>query len=321
MDELTREEGARTGEIRSILSLAGVSSPEAFREACRARQLVLELQDKKASRMREFRQLCGPLDLEGWHSRLRELDKAEAEAGPVPAAESPGEAAGGVPPGAPLLPYLPGVEECEANEKRITADLSAAREEHARLAERVRHAFQNYRGVSEVEEDLAATQASLDRMEANRKALMHAAETLRGLARRRQEVLAPQLNRAVEQRFLRLCAGRYEEVRIDPDFRLAVRAPGSGELRGSEVLSRGTQDQLYFALRFGILDLVSNPEESAPCFLDEPFAAYDRARLLETFGILDEEAQRRQLFLFTCREDLRDLAHDRGAHILSLENP
>jgi uncharacterized protein YhaN len=317
MNGLTREESARTSGIQSILSEAGVSSPEAFREACRARQLVIELQDRKASRTREFRQLCGPMDLEGWQARLRELEKAEDDAGPLPAAGPPGEA-GGIQTGAPFLPYLPAVEECEAKEKRVTDELSAAREEHARLAERVRHAFQNYRGVSEVEEDLAAAAATLDRLEKNRKALQLAAEALRTISRRRQETLAPQLNRAVEQRFLRLCAGRYQEVRIDPDFRLAVREPGSGELRSSESLSRGTQDQLYFALRFGILDLVANPDEPAPCFLDEPFAAYDRVRLLEAFAILDEEAQRRQLFLFTCREDLRDLSRDRRAHLVSL---
>ena len=50
----------------------------------------------------------------------------------------------------------------------------------------------------------------------------------------------------------------------------------SAELRLAEHLSRGTQDQLYFSMRFGIMDLVSNVEEPCPGFLDEPFAAYDQ---------------------------------------------
>jgi len=37
-----------------------------------------------------------------------------------------------------------------------------------------------------------------------------------------------------------------------------------------------------------------------------------------SFGILEQEAVRRQLFLFTCREDVRDQALARGAHLVSL---
>ena len=90
--------------------------------------------------------------------------------------------------------------------------------------------------------------------------------------------------------------------------------------RSSSKLPRGTQDQLYFALRFGILDLLAAGEEPCPALLDEPFAAYDRGRLEEAFRILQDEAAHRQLILFTCREDLRDLALAHGAHLLSMTN-
>jgi uncharacterized protein YhaN len=83
-------------------------------------------------------------------------------------------------------------------------------------------------------------------------------------------------------------------------------------------LSRGTQDQIYFALRFGILELISSAEEPCPCLLDEPFAAYDRGRIDAAFNILAGEAARRQLMLFTCREDVRDLALARGASLLEI---
>jgi uncharacterized protein YhaN len=56
----------------------------------------------------------------------------------------------------------------------------------------------------------------------------------------------------------------------------------------AEHLSRGTQDQLYFSMRFGILDLVSNEEEPCPSLLDEPFAAYDKTRFGKVFEVLAE---------------------------------
>ena len=94
----------------------------------------------------------------------------------------------------------------------------------------------------------------------------------------------------------------------------------TGELRSAEHLSRGTQDQLYFAIRFGVLDLISNEKEPCPCLLDEPFAAYDRLRLEKAFEVLSDEATRRQLLLFTCREDLFDLAQECEAHTIRLED-
>jgi uncharacterized protein YhaN len=54
--------------------------------------------------------------------------------------------------------------------------------------------------------------------------------------------------------------------------------------------------------------------------LDEPFAAYDRVRLVEAFEVLAEESARRQILLFTCREDLLDLAQKYGANIVRLDN-
>ena len=169
-----------------------------------------------------------------------------------------------------------------------------------------------------IEEDLAQAERNLEEIAKNREALNIALQTLTDVSRQQQENLAPQLNRAVEQRFLRLCGARYEEVKIDPDFRICVRESGTGALRSAELLSQGTRDQLYFALRFGILDLVSNSAEPCPCLLDEPFAAYDRLRLEEAFKILEEESRRRQLLIFTCREDLRDLARAHSAHLVEL---
>jgi uncharacterized protein YhaN len=175
------------------------------------------------------------------------------------------------------------------------------------------------RMASEIEEDTGLVEAELEHIRTNRRALEIAIEAIDSQSRLRQEGLAPQLNRAVEKRFLPLSRGRYQEVRIDPDFNILARETGTNELRELESLSRGTQDQLYLALRFGVLDLISSAEEPCPCLLDEPFAAYDRARIAEAFRILSEEAARRQLLLFTCREDVRDLAAGFGASIIELE--
>jgi DNA repair exonuclease SbcCD ATPase subunit len=316
--ELTDAYNLKCARIQSLLDQAQVDTPDRFREECARRQKLLELLGREASRTREFQRLAGNLSLPQWKDQLRGLMAQNSSEHP---AESAGEIpTGDIEPSAPYLPYQPTIAEAEEQEKRIAAQLSGAREEHARAVERINQAFHSYRSASEIEEDLALAERNYQELETNRLALGVALETIEKLSRQQQEVLAPQLNSAVEHRFLRLCGRRYEEVKIDPDFQVWVREIGSGELRSAEQLSRGTQDQIYFSMRFGILDLVSNESEPCPCLLDEPFAAYDRIRLREAFEILTEEAKRRQLILFTCREDLLDLAREYSARIIRLAN-
>ena len=294
--EQLKQRGAR---IQSILSEGKQDSPDSFREACRKHRWLTTLQEKEASLLREYDALSDRRPLEEWRERLKGLGER------LPQHLKADEAG-------------PGTEEAEQAERRVAELLAVTREKHARLVERINQAFQNLRTLSEIEEDLAQAEGNLEEIAKNREALNIALQTLTDVSRQQQENLAPQLNRAVEQRFLRLCGARYEEVKIDPDFRICVRESGTGALRSAELLSQGTRDQLYFALRFGILDLVSNSAEPCPCLLDEPFAAYDRLRLEEAFKILEEESQRRQLLIFTCREDLRDLARAHSAHLVEL---
>jgi uncharacterized protein YhaN len=310
---LTEEYNIKNSIIQSLLAQAQVETPEQFREECFKQSKLFELRDKEASRTREFQRLAGDQTLPEWKEKLEEL-----MAQPMPLLVEPQNE--NLENGTPCLPYLPTIAEAEEQEREIVSRLSHAREGHARAMERVQHAFQGIRLSSEIDEDLAIAQQALQELETNRTALGIALETLDELSRQQQEVLAPQLNAAVEQRFLRLCNGRYEEVKIDPDFQVWVREADTGELRLAEHLSRGTQDQIYFAMRFGILDIVSKAEEPCPSLLDEPFAAYDKTRLGEAFEVLKVEAVRRQLFLFTCREDLLDLAQQSQANIIRLND-
>jgi uncharacterized protein YhaN len=311
--ELTKEHDLKCSLIQSLLDDARVETPERFREECLKRQRLLGLMERESSRTREFQRLAGKFTLPEWKNQLEELLSQQMP-------ENKGDAPSGTDDSGaePLLPYLPTIDEAEQEIRQISSTLSGLREEYARAVERTDQAFQNFRPSYEIDEDLAQAEEKFRRLETNRSALGIALEALEKLSRQQQEVLAPQLNSSVEQRFLKLCGRRYEEVKIDPDFQVWVREHNSGELRLAEHLSRGTQDQLYFSLRFGILDLVSNEGEPCPSFIDEPFAAYDRVRMREVFDILSKESERRQILLFTCREDLLELAELHGANVIEL---
>jgi uncharacterized protein YhaN len=314
---LTEEFDRKAAAIEALLQQAQVATPEGFREECGKRQKLVELLEKEASRVREFKRLAGGLTLLQWKDALQEI-QAQSISQNLNDASEVGIQVQDEGHGMLFLPYLPTIQEAEEEERRVATALAGVREEYARAMERVQQAFNNFRPPSNIEEDLAVAENSFQALEKNRLALGIALEMLQELSRRQQEVLAPQLNAAVEQRFLRLCQNRYEEVKIDPDFQVWIREANTGELRLAEHLSRGTQDQIYFSMRFGILDLISGTAEPCPCLLDEPFAAYDRPRLGEAFEVLMEEARRRQLLLFTCKEDLLEMAQGHGTNIIQL---
>ncbi len=297
--------------IQAILIQAGVDSPESFREASRNSLRAQELGAREESRLREFERLRGSLTLDQWRARLEELQSLRGMPDEEGAEETP-------PRQLPYLPYLPTVEEAEQIERRLADTLAERREDHARLVERVRQAFHNYRSPAEIEEDIGTAERVTENLALSREALSLALDSIQTLARLQQEACAPQLNRMAEERFLQVCNERYEEVKIDPDFRIQVRERGTMELRPAECLSRGTQDQLYLAVRFAVLELLGNSQEPSPCLLDEPFVAYDHERMCAAFRILEQEASQRQLILFTCREDIRALGLQHSAHFVTL---
>ena len=316
---MTEEYTAKRARMDALLHEAHVASPEEFRDEGRKSRLLSGLMEKESSRTREFERLSEGRTLTQWRERLKDMDRqlelarqSEKATEKIPTAVT-----GRKERNTPLLPWIADISETEKKEKQLAGELSIMREEQAHAVERVRQAFAGMRPVSDIEEDLALAERNLKELETNRKALGIALETIRELARQRQTELAPQLNTAVNQRFLRLCR-RYIEVRITTDFQVMARETATGKLRSAGDLSRGTQDQLYFAMRFGILDLISQSSEPCPCLMDEPFASYDSQRLAAAFEILTEESERRQLVVFTCRDDLLALTQNKNSHLVHL---
>lgn len=75
----------------------------------------------------------------------------------------------------------------------------------------------------------------------------------------------------------------------------------SGEQIDSSLLSRGTAEQLYLAMRFALADEYSKTVV-LPLIMDDIFVNFDADRLSRTLTVLTAVAQRHQIILFTCHE-------------------
>ncbi|MGN1016823.1 MAG: ATP-binding protein [Faecousia sp.] len=127
------------------------------------------------------------------------------------------------------------------------------------------------------------------------------------LSRARQELqrrFAPRITRRAGELLAALTDGRYERLSWGEDFSLASGAKGEDTLRNALWRSDGTADQLYLALRLAVAEELT-PE--APLILDDALVRFDDKRLAAALRLLQEEAEHRQVILFTCQSREKEL--------------
>ncbi len=115
--------------------------------------------------------------------------------------------------------------------------------------------------------------------------------------------------------------GRYDLLTVDDassgDVKLQVRRTGEDFPQDVDTpLSRGTIQQIYFALRLAMVDLVEG-DEPLPLFLDEMFVNWDPGRTSSGLAALAMMPGGRQVFLFTADPYWAERAtEDVPAHIV-----
>jgi len=83
----------------------------------------------------------------------------------------------------------------------------------------------------------------------------------------------------------------------------------SSSQKGIEALSRGTQQQLYLAMRLAYVSVhhESPTVEPLPLIMDEVLINFDPERSRRTAELILEVAGTEQVFLFTCHPETVDL--------------
>ncbi len=117
-----------------------------------------------------------------------------------------------------------------------------------------------------------------------------------------RERFSPELARKAAALFGRLTGGRYDEITLARDLSAKARRAGDAVGWETDYLSHGTQDQLYLALRLALCELVLPEEQACPIVLDDALAVFDNERLGRALDLLKEEAEKRQILLFSCHE-------------------
>ena len=146
------------------------------------------------------------------------------------------------------------------------------------------------------------------KMDREREALQLAVKQLEDTSSDMQKQLTGLLNQKASEIIEVITSGKYK--RLVADVNLHMSLVGEGRLVAMEQVSQGTLEQIYFALRMAVAEILYH--EEYPVILDDTFAFYDDARLKETLKWLAGSG--RQVILLSCQKREEEIMKRNGIH-------
>ena len=138
----------------------------------------------------------------------------------------------------------------------------------------------------------------LSRLADTYAALELAQATLAAATAELQRRFAPRIAQEAQRILSRLTDGRYDRLTISQDLTLDTATGEETVLRAAQRRSEGTVDQIYLALRLAVSRELT---PDTPFVLDDALVRFDDIRHAATMDLLTEEAENRQIILFTCQ--------------------
>lgn len=146
---------------------------------------------------------------------------------------------------------------------------------------------------------LDAVNTRISRLEDTYAALTLAQDTLAAAANALQRRFAPRISSRTRELFAKLTGNRYDRLLLNENLSLSAGTAGENTLRPGLWRSDGTVDQLYLALRLAVAEELT---PDAPMILDDALVRFDDTRLAAALNILKDEANTKQILLFTCQD-------------------
>lgn len=124
----------------------------------------------------------------------------------------------------------------------------------------------------------------------------------------------PEVVRTATQYFSQMTKDAYQSIMVPIDGETFYVESRDGVRFRPHELSRGTQEQLYLSLRFALISAYPSSFRF-PILLDDIFVHFDKERKKQAFLLLHQLAQKHQIILFTCHEEVAELS---GGTIISM---
>lgn len=169
---------------------------------------------------------------------------------------------------------------------------------------------EKYTALSNLQAELAECEDNTDVMtpeETEIQALNMAMDTIEALSGNITDQIGDRLKHRTSQILSEITGGKYKEVIMDEELHIFVNTGERTVPAGR--LSRGTLEQIYFALRMAAGELFCR-EETYPVILDDVFGMYDEDRLASVLRWLHKE--NRQVIISTCHKREMEILDKEG---------
>ena len=151
---------------------------------------------------------------------------------------------------------------------------------------------------SDIRKALKAVNHRIEKLEDTYQALELALRALFSASNELQRRFAPRISKRAQELFCKLTGGRYPRLSLGEDLSLSAATEQEDVLHTIQWRSDGTADQQYLALRLAVAEELT---PDAPLILDDALVRFDDTRLSLALQILKEEAENKQVLLFTCQ--------------------
>ncbi len=186
------------------------------------------------------------------------------------------------------------LEEIMPEEERIPKEKLLWEREH--LRGELKEKQIQYDNLKEQLEELDEISEDTKEQEKKRTALTLALRRLQEVSGEMQTQMSRDLNQKASEIMGRITGGRYTRLLVEEDLHMSLIT--EGRKVPMEQVSQGTLEQIYFALRMAVSELMH--EEEYPVILDDTFVFYDEGRLGNTLKWLADYKE--QVILFTCQK-------------------
>ena len=112
----------------------------------------------------------------------------------------------------------------------------------------------------------------------------------------------PKMLSAAKEYFALLTGGRYVDIILDKKLTVTRK---DGKKREVKYLSRGTAEQLYFALKLAFIEQIKD-KINLPILIDDSFVNFDDRRIGYIKRLLEKVSENNQVLIFTAQEKLVD---------------
>jgi uncharacterized protein YhaN len=210
----------------------------------------------------------------------------------------------------------------EKRSKEIEEALRAGGEKRAALGKEAEY-LRDQPGRADIEGEREALNEEHREVCARHDRLVLLAGIVRESDRRYRAEHEPDIVSRAAEILSEVTGGRHASLHLAEDgngLEVDAHGPG-GPVSAGTPISRGTLDQLFLSLRVALVDHLEGGGESLPLFLDDVLLHWDEERRDRGLEVLRRVAERRQVFLLTCRLDLAGWARGAGGTVVKLPGP